>query len=68
MKTVQLIETNGRREYAVVPIDLWERFADRAEDLEDKLLFDRARAADDGTRIPGDVRAAELSGNHPVKA
>jgi DNA-binding XRE family transcriptional regulator len=68
MKTVQFIEKNGHREFAVVPIELWNKLADQAEELEDEAMFDQAKASDDGTRIPADVLQAELLGDHPVKA
>lgn len=68
MKTVQYIENNGRREYAVVPIELWERLADQVEDLEDEGVFAQAKASDDGVRIPAAVLDAELAGVNPVRA
>ena len=37
------------------------------EDGKDATLFDAARAADDGFRIPGAVANALLDGEHPVK-
>jgi len=38
------------------------------EDLDDAALFDKARAEDDGFRVPAAVLDAELAGDHPVKA
>lgn len=68
MKTVQFIEKDGHREFAVVPIELWNKLADKAEELEDEAMFSLAKKADDGTRIPADVLQAELLGDHPIKA
>jgi len=39
-----------------------------AEGLDDIALFDAAKAADDGFRVPGAVAHAILDGAHPVKA
>lgn len=68
MTQVQFIERDGHREFAVVPIELWDRVAPLLEDLDDEALFDQAKRADDGTRVPASVLAAELAGDHPVKA
>lgn len=56
------------REFAVVPIELWNKLADQAEALEDAVMFAQAKKAEDGTRIPADVLQAELLGDHPIKA
>ncbi|MWL89804.1 helix-turn-helix domain-containing protein [Cupriavidus sp. SW-Y-13] len=66
--TIQFIERDGRREFAVVPIDLWERVKHLIEDAEDALLYDAAVAADDGVRIPAAVIDSQLAGDHPIKA
>ncbi|RZT39065.1 helix-turn-helix domain-containing protein [Cupriavidus agavae] len=66
--TIQFIEHEGRREYAVVPIDIWERVKHLIEDAEDALLYDATIAADDGVRVPAAVLDAQLAGDHPIKA
>ena len=68
MTGIQFIERDGKREFAVIPIELFERLAAAMEDAEDAALFDAVRAADDGFRIPAAVADAILDGEHPVKA
>ena len=69
MSRVQVIERDGTRVFAVIPIDLFERLSDALEDLEDAALYEAAKAADDGFRVPGDVVDAMIrDGVHPVKA
>ncbi|BDB26005.1 helix-turn-helix transcriptional regulator [Cupriavidus sp. P-10] len=68
MTGIQFIERDGRREYAVIPIEMWERVKYLIEDAGDVALFDAARAKDDGFRVPAAVLDAELAGDHPVKA
>jgi len=68
MTGIQFIERDGKREFAVIPIELFERLAAAMEDAEDAALFDTVRAADDGFRIPAAVADAILDGEHPVKA
>ncbi|RKP57655.1 helix-turn-helix domain-containing protein [Pararobbsia silviterrae] len=68
MTEIQFIERDGTVEFAVVPIELWNRVASLVEHLDDTALFDRAKAEDDGTRIPAAVLNAELDGAHPIRA
>jgi DNA-binding XRE family transcriptional regulator len=68
MSKIQFIERDGKREYAIVPIDIFERMAEAIEDREDIALYDAAKAADDGTRIPAEVAHPILDGVHPIKA
>lgn len=67
MTGIQFIERDGKREFAVIPIELYERLSAALEDAEDTALFDAARAADDGFRIPAAVANALLEGEQPVK-
>lgn len=67
MTTIQFIERDGKREFAVIPIELYERLAAALEDADDAALFDAARAADDGFRIPAAVASALLDGEQPIK-
>ena len=55
-------------EFAVIPMDLFERMAAAMEDLNDIALYDAAKAADDGFRVPGAVLHAIIDGTHPVTA
>ena len=67
MTTIQFIERDGKREFAVIPIELYERLSAALEDADDAALFDAARGADDGFRIPATVAHALLDGDNPVK-
>ena len=67
MTGIQFIERDGKREFAVIPIELFERLSAALEDADDMSLFDAARAADDGFRIPPVVANAILDGEQPVK-
>jgi DNA-binding XRE family transcriptional regulator len=68
MNAIQFIERDGQREYAIVPIELFNRLAEYSEDMEDVALYDAAVARDDGFRVPGEVAHAILNGDSPVKA
>lgn len=68
MTAIQFIKRDDHIEFAIVPIEIWERVAPLVEDLEDEALFDQAKADDDGSRVPAAVLDAELSGAHPVRA
>ncbi|HSG24452.1 MAG TPA: helix-turn-helix transcriptional regulator [Azonexus sp.] len=67
MTAIQFIERDGKREFAVIPIELYERLSSALEDAEDAQLFDAAKASDDGFRIPASVANAILNGEQPVK-
>lgn len=67
MSQIQFIERNGRREFAILPIEVFERLAELIEDAEDAALFDAAMKHDDGFRIPAEVANALLDGANPVK-
>ena len=68
MTAIQFIENNGKREFAVVPMALFKRIAPLLEGLDDEALFDAAKVADDGFRVPSAVVNAIMDGAHPVKA
>ena len=67
MEKVQVIKKNGKPEYYVVPVALWEKVRAAVEDAEDAAAFDSAVAIDDGTRIPSEVVFAMAAGEHPVR-
>ena len=50
MTGIQFIERDGKREFAVIPIELHERLSPALEDADDAALFDADRAIDDGFR------------------
>lgn len=68
MSKVQIIEKDGRPAFAVVPIELWERIREAAEDAEDLAELERFDAEDDGFRVPHTVVVAMHEGRHPVRA
>lgn len=68
MTEIQFIERDGRREFAVVPIEIWNRVRHLIEEAGDVALFDAAKAQDSGFRVPAAVLDAELAGDHPIKA
>ncbi|MCO4862801.1 helix-turn-helix domain-containing protein [Cupriavidus sp. WGlv3] len=68
MTDIQFIQRDGRREFAVVPIEVWDRVKHLIEANDDVTLFDAATEQDDGFRVPAAVLDAELAGDHPVKA
>lgn len=68
MTGIQFIERDGKREFTVIPIELYERLAAALEDADDAALADAARTVDDGFRIPAAVANALLDGEQPVKA
>lgn len=68
MSTIQFIERDGRPEYAVVPIDLFERMQQAFEDRDDLAALQAFRASDDGFRVPAAVADAILDGVPPVRA
>lgn len=51
-----------------IPMDLWERMRELAEDAEDLADLERFDRKDDGVRIPAAVAFATADGAHPVKA
>ncbi|SFW39578.1 helix-turn-helix domain-containing protein [Nitrosovibrio sp. Nv17] len=68
MSGIQFIERDGKREYAIVPMEIFERLVQVSGAIDDVALYDQAKAADDGARVPDEVAGAILEGMHPVKA
>lgn len=64
----QIIEREGRPEYAVIPIAEWRRIEALLEDLEDIRDLDAALAKPDRRMIPFEVTSATLDGASPVRA
>jgi len=68
--SVQLIERNGKPEWAVLPYEDYLRLVEQAEMLEDIQDYDRAKAALDAGQeeiIPAEVVFALTEGENPVK-
>ncbi|MBN8448088.1 MAG: helix-turn-helix transcriptional regulator [Candidatus Accumulibacter sp.] len=67
MTGIRFSERDGKREFAVIPIELYECLAAALEDADDAALADAAYAVDDGFRIPAAVVNALLEGEQPVR-
>ncbi|MEF8794716.1 helix-turn-helix domain-containing protein [Thiohalorhabdus sp.] len=70
-ENVQIIERDGQPEYAVVPIEIYRRLVECAEDAEDIQAFDRAMAEvarGEDEVVPEEVARRLFGGEeHPVR-
>lgn len=67
---IQLIERDGKPEWAVLPYDEYLQLLEQAEMLEDIRDYDAAKAAlenGDDELIPAEVVYAILDGENPIK-
>lgn len=67
---IQIIERDGKPEYAVVPIEIYQRMAEALEDLEDIRAADeamRAIAAGEDELVPAETARRLLHGGNPLK-
>jgi Helix-turn-helix. len=64
--SVQFIENNGQRQYAVVPIDIYTDLLEKAEMLEDVAAYEKAKLTDDEL-IPSDVVYRLVEGENKIK-
>lgn len=67
---IQLIERDGKPEWAVLPYEKYLELLEQAEMLEDIRDFDAAKAAlekGEDELIPGEVVFAILDGENPIK-
>jgi DNA-binding XRE family transcriptional regulator len=68
---VQVIEKNGKPEWAVIPYQEYRKLQEAFEDAEDiQAIKDNLKAIQNGEEItvPGEVTFAILDGIHPVRA
>ena len=68
--SVQLIERNGKPEWAIVPYEDYIQLVEQAEMLNDIRDYDAAKAAlkrGDEELIPSEVVHAILDGDNPIK-
>jgi DNA-binding XRE family transcriptional regulator len=67
--TVQIIEKNGKPEWAVLPYDEYRRLLAHVEMLQDVHDYDQAKLdlANDAELIPSEVAYALLDGANPLK-
>lgn len=66
MTTVQYIEENGRRRFAIVPMRLWRKAMEALESRESAPS--PASSSADGFEIPGEVVERELQSGSAVLA
>ena len=66
---VQIIEKDGKPEWAVIPYEEYRQLLEEAEMLEDIRDYDQAKAtiADGEELIPSEVTYAILDGANPIK-
>ena len=68
-RSVQIIEKDGRPEYAVVPIDEYRRMVASLEESADRVAIDRAlRENAAGDTVPAEVIHAILDGTPSLRA
>ena len=67
--SVQVIEKDGKPEWAVLPYEAYERLVEEAEMLRDVRAYDDAKKAIDAGEelIPAKVTYAILDGENPVR-
>lgn len=68
---IQIIEKNGKPEWAVIPFSEYEKLQEALEDAEDiKDIETNLKAIQDGTEIaiPGEITFAILDGTNPIRA
>jgi DNA-binding XRE family transcriptional regulator len=63
---VQFIESQGHRQYAIVPIDLYNDLVDKAELLEDIAVYEKAKQ-DGDELIPSEVVNRLIDGENKIK-
>ena len=64
--SIQVIEKNGKPEYAVIPYSEYERLIELVEELEDVRAFDTALVLDEET-IPHELVKRLVGGETPLK-
>ncbi|GAG48441.1 unnamed protein product, partial [marine sediment metagenome] len=67
--SVQVIERDGKPEWAVIPYEEYELLVKEAEMLQDVRAYDEAKKAiaEGEELIPGEVTYAILDGGNPVR-
>ena len=68
---VQIIEKNGKPEWAVIPFSDYKKLQEALEDAEDiKEIEENLKAVQEGKEItvPGEVTFAILDGINPIRA
>jgi hypothetical protein len=67
--SVQVIERDGKPEWAVIPYEEYERLVEEAEMLQDVRAYDEAKKAiaKGEELVPSEVTYAILDGGNPVR-
>jgi predicted transcriptional regulator len=68
---VQIIEKNGKPEWAIIPFQDYKKIQEALEDAEDiREIEENLKAINDGTEktVPGEVTFAILDGISPTRA
>ena len=63
---VQFIESQGDRQYAIVPIDLYNELLEKSELLEDISAYEKAKQ-DDDELVPSEVVNRLIDGENKIK-
>ncbi len=69
--SVQIIEKNGKPEWAVIPFQEYKKIQEALEDADDiKEIEENLKAISDGSEmtVPGEVTFAILDGTNPIRA
>jgi DNA-binding XRE family transcriptional regulator len=69
--SVQVIEKNGKPEWAILPYEEYLQLVENAEMLQDIRDYDAAKAATERGEedlVPGEIVFAILDGQNPIKA
>jgi DNA-binding XRE family transcriptional regulator len=64
--SVQFIEQHGKKQFAVIPFDIYSELLEKAEMLDDIKAYDEAMASND-EMIPSEVVNRLFSGESKVK-
>jgi len=67
--SVQVIERDGKPEWAVIPYEEYERLVEEAEMLRDVRAYDEAKQAiaEGEELVPSEVTYAIMDGAHPIR-
>lgn len=67
--SIQIIQKDGKPEWAVIPYDVYEQLIEDAEMLQDVREYDEAKKAVEGGEelIPSEVTYAILDGQNPIR-
>jgi DNA-binding XRE family transcriptional regulator len=66
MTKPQIIESDGKPAFVVLPYDEWQRIESLIEDAEDNAALE-AYHADPGRTLPADVVDALVDGKNPIR-